>query len=161
MVRKRIVRTEESLCVWKLECPYCGWLFGFCLDVTDLAVPANAVFLVDGKVRKPTGFPKYEGDRTYAYFKVRRRKCCKCDALCIREDDFSLWLKDKYFRATVEFEDLVDLLVSVDPSGRCAIASSDRVYDARFQEWGTDDMPTRYLFVRNQKELAKRLRSLA
>jgi hypothetical protein len=30
---------------------------------------------------------------------------------------------------------------------------SDRVYDVQSQEWGTDEIPCRYLFMRNEKRL--------
>jgi hypothetical protein len=163
-MKKRIVNYEEARCVWRLECPFCGWLFGFCLDLTGEAIADEAAFFV-GKVRRtPTRFPKRESGRTFAYFKVRSRKCARCMALLIREDDLIDWLAP-YDAKDIEYDDLQILLQEMDPRGRIARTCSDRVYDVLFEEWGVNGMPSRYVAIRDSSKsrdkLIALLRSLA
>lgn len=146
--KKRIVNYEEAKCVWKLECPFCGWLFGFCLDLTGEAVADEAAFFVGKARRMPTRFPKRESGRTFGYFKVRSRKCARCKAILIREDDLIDWLASCDVR-NIEYEELEALLQEMDPQGRLARTCSDRVYDVQFEEWGINGMPMRYLSVRD------------
>jgi hypothetical protein len=157
--KKRIVNYEDAKCVWRLECPFCGWLFGFCLDLTAENVADEAAFFVDNARRTPTCFPKKESGHTFAYFKVRSRKCARCQALLIREDDFVDWLAS-YDVTDIEYEELQVLLQEMDPQGRLARTCSDRVYDVQFEEWGINGMPSHYLAVRNTAESREKLLSL-
>lgn len=154
--KKRIVNYEDAKCVWRLECPFCGWLFGFCLDLTGEDIADEVAFFV-GKVRRaPTRFPKMESGRTFAYFKVRSRKCARCKALLIREDDLVDWLASHNVN-DIEYEALQALLQETDPQGRLARTCSDRVYDVQFEEWGINGMPSRYLATRDMKGFSKKL----
>ena len=54
-------------------------------------------------------------------------------------------------RLTLELDTVEEILIEHDPEGTAGQVHSDRVYDVQFQEWGTDGMPCRYLFVRNEK----------
>ena len=160
MVREgRIVNYEEAKCVWRLECPFCGWLFGFCLDMTGENAADKVTFLVGGTRRTPTHFPKRESGRTFAYFKVRNRKCARCRAILIREDDLIGWLESCDVR-DIYLEELETLLLKTDPQRRLARVCSDRVFDVQFEEWGINGMPSQYLAIRDAAESRERLVSM-
>lgn len=153
---KRTIRFEDSKCVWKLECPFCGWLFGLCLDLTDEDLADEVAFLVGGAARIPTRFPKRESDRLFAYFKVQSHVCANCGATLIPEDDFSYWLSS-FESGDVDCEDVLALIQETDPEGRLARVCSDRVYDAQFEEWGINGMPSRYLATQDVQGCLERL----
>jgi hypothetical protein len=67
------------------------------------------------------------------------------------------WLSTRGL-ARWDYEDVIDAIQIMDPTGRCAMASSDRVYDIQFEEWGVDGMPSRYLSIRNERALIRLLR---
>lgn len=156
MKKDHVVRFEDAKCVWRLNCPYCGWLFGFCLDLTGWHLTEDVIFLVSRRRRVPTRFPRKESGRTFAYFKVRRRVCARCRALLIREDDVSDWLSSIGV-GRIDCNDLEEFLQGTDSCGRAARICSDRVYDTQFEEWGVDGMPARYLSVRDENLLRKKL----
>lgn len=62
------------------------------------------------------------------------------------------WLISKGI-PTLELDTVEEILIEHDPEGTVGQVHSDRVYDVQSQEWGTDGMPCRYLFVRNEKRL--------
>lgn len=157
--KKRVVNYEEVRCVWRLQCPFCGWLFGFCLDLTDEAVSNQAAFFVSKVRRMPTRFPKRESGRIFAYFKVRSHKCARCRAILIREDDLVGWLASCGVRS-IEYEEIEILLQEMDPPGLLARTCSDRVYDVQFEEWGINGMPSRYLAMRDVARFREKLVSL-
>ena len=162
--KKRVVNFEDAKCVWRLECPFCGWLFGFCLDVTGESTTDEVAFFVGGAKRTPTRFPKRESGHTFAYFKVRSRKCGRCKAIMIPEDSLGDWLTSKGVRV-VDYDKIEALLSEADLYGRLAMTCSDRVFDAQFEEWGVNGMPSRYVAIRgsskSQKMLVALLRSRA
>ena len=157
--KRRIVDCKGAKFVWRLECPFCGWLFGFCLDLSGMPIENDAVFLLDGIERIPTRFPKRESGHTFAYFKVRRRKCSQCGAIMIPEDDLDDWLMSRGIEPS-NYDEIEDLLLRNDPNGILGKTCSDRVYDAQFEEWGTDGMPSRYLAIRESSSAQRRLMAL-
>jgi hypothetical protein len=157
--KKRIVDCEDAKCVWKLECPFCGWPFGFCLDLTDVSVNDDLIFFLNGIKRTPTRFPKRESGHTYAYFKVRSRKCGRCRTIMIPEDNLSDWLVSRGIE-NKDFDEIEALLLEADPDGLLAMICSDRVYDAQFEEWGVNGMPSRYVAIRGSSRFQKKLVAL-
>lgn len=147
--KKRIVNYEEIKCVWRLECPFCGWLFGFCLDLTGEVIVDETAFFVGKARRTPTRFPKRESGRTFAYFPVRTRKCLRCGAGCIRDYELEAWFTKKGVPG-VDYERVSRILAVYDPDGVSARTCSDRVFDIQSEEWGVDGMPCEYLFIKNE-----------
>ena len=147
--KKCVVNYEDAKCVWRLECPFCGWVFGFCLDLTGEILADNISFFVGGARRTPARFPKKESGRTYAYFPVRAKKCPRCRAECIRDCDLELWFTKRGVSG-VDYEKIRETLDLYDPDGVSARTCSDRVFDLQFEEWGVDGMPCEYLFVKNE-----------
>lgn len=154
--KKRFVNFEDSKCVWKLECPFCGWLFGFCLDLTGQNT-SQATFTANGQRRRPTRYPKVEAGRLFAYFKPRRRICPVCGAKRMHDYEVDEWLRA--LGIALDYDGLSELLLVIDPDGECCIAGSDKVLDLQSEEWGVDGMPSQYLFVRNETALARIIRS--
>lgn len=159
MKKDQVVRFEDAKCVWKLDCPYCGWLFGFCLDLTGWHLAEGAIFLVNRRRRIPTRFPKRESGHTFAYFKVRGRKCKRCRAIIIAEDNLSDWLVSRDIEP-MDYDEIETLLLGADPDGLLAVMCSDRVYDSQFEEWGVNGMPSRYVAVRGSSEAQRKLAAL-
>ena len=151
-----VIRFEESRCVWKLDCPLCGWLLGFCLDLPNEHIAANPACLVDGVLRAPSNPPRLEGTHTFLYFKPHDRCCARCKAVLIPEEDLDEWLSSRNIKI-VDYDELTEFLQTNDPSGDVAMICSDRVYDLRFEEWGVDGMPSRYVAVKDEVELIRRL----
>jgi len=158
LVEKDIVKAEDFPCVWKLDCPYCGYLLGLCLDLTHEQISPNAKFIVQKRFRKPDRFPKKEGGRIYAYFQPHTRQCKRCGALCVRDYELESWLAERDISFSfLDFDDFEDYLLSVDPNELNAIIHSDRVYAIQFEEWGINGMPCRYLFIKDEKRFLSML----
>ena len=159
MARRCVVRFEESACVWKLQCPYCAWMLGFCLDLTDRSdVPNDAMFTIEGRRRMPKRFPKQEGGRVFAYFPVRTRKCMRCGAVSVRDSDLESWFEKRGIPG-VDYEKISKILAVCDPEGVSARTCSDRVFDIQSEEWGVDGMPCEYLFVNNETAMLSLVQS--
>jgi hypothetical protein len=151
------VRLEGSKCVWKLDCPYCGWVFGYVIDFTGVIIDENMIFIANGDERKPDHFPKILAGHVFAELHVTDRECKRCGSLCLREDEISKWLSKHGVLSPIDLDYIENRLDTVDPNGLIAVIHSDRIYDYQFQEWGVDPYPSQYVFIRNENEFLKML----
>jgi len=154
---QRSIKLENSNCVWKLDCPYCAWVFGYVIDLTDTNFTSDATFLVDGEERAPDHFPKELAGHIFAELHVTDQKCKRCGSLCLREDEISIWLSKHGMPSTIDLDFIENKLDVAGPEGSIAMIHSDRIFDYQFQEWGVDPYPSQYVFIRNENEFLKML----
>ena len=151
------VRLESSKCVWRLDCPYCSWVFGYVIDLSGISIADDTIFIVDDEERTPDHFPKRLAGHVFAELHVTDQECKRCGSLCLREDEISKWLSKHGMPSTIDLDFIENKLDVADPEGSIAMIHSDRIFDYQFQEWGVDPYPSQYVFIRNENEFLKML----